>query len=638
MRSAGVLAAFLLLAMPALAEERISNFSSDVDVAQSGVLTVKETITVEAEGERIQHGIFRVIPTDYHSKLGRRVHVRLDIVSVTRDGESEPYTVEGVEDGKQIKIGDKDRLVAPGEHVYVVTYQTNRQIGFFSDYDELYWNVTGNQWQFPIDRAETTIHLPESARIKQYAFYTGPTGSNARDAAADKPSDRELHVVTTAPLQTGWGLTVAVGFSKGAVMPPDEGELRLEFLRDNAAAAAALGGIAVLLAYFVIAWWLVGRDPKRGVVIALFAPPNGFSPAAVRFVRRMSYDRKAYSASLVDMAVKGYLKISEADRTYTLTRTDKSAKETALSHGEIAIADKLFRSGATLELKQENHTDVAASISALKASLAHEYERVYFVTNSGWFTGGLAILALTAIAAALYCDDVGAAVGILFWLAGWSLGTAFLWHRAYDAWMAVVAGPGSRFLNFFGALFMTGFALPFTIGLFVGIFGLTQAIAPAATFALVLGGVASYVFYHLLKAPTLAGAKILDEIEGLRLFLNTAEKDRLEALNPPEVTPEVFERFLPYAIALDCENQWSKRFEAEAAAAGRVADRGTSYTPLWYSGASFDRLGAAGFTTALGASMASAAASAATTPGSSSGSGGGGFSGGGGGGGGGGGW
>jgi uncharacterized membrane protein len=146
------------------------------------------------------------------------------------------------------------------------------------------------------------------------------------------------------------------------------------------------------------------------------------------------------------------------------------------------------------------------------------------------------------------------------------------------------------------------------------------------------------VFYHLLKAPTLLGSKILDQIEGFRLYLNTAEKDRLEALNPPQVTPAVFEKFLPYAIALDCENQWSKKFEAEAAAAGTVPHTtGGYYVPLWYSGGNYNNFGT-GFGAALGASLAASAASAAVAPGSASGSGGGGFSGGGGGGGGGGGW
>jgi uncharacterized membrane protein len=190
-----------------------------------------------------------------------------------------------------------------------------------------------------------------------------------------------------------------------------------------------------------------------------------------------------------------------------------------------------------------------------------------------------------------------------------------------------------------GALFATAFAAPFAAGWLLGFFVLAKAIPAPAAITLSIGGAAVYAFYHLLKHPTLLGAKTLAEIEGFKLFLDTAEKERLEVLNPPNVTPEVFEKFLPYAIALDCENQWSKKFEAQAAAAGIAPDtRGNYYTPGWYSGSSLGRLGSAGFADALGSSMAAAAASAATAPGSSSGSGGGGSSGGGGGGGGGGGW
>jgi hypothetical protein len=641
MRRLGALSFALLglLAAPAGADERITDYASDIRVSETGALTVTETISVIAEGEQIRHGIFRVIPTEYTDRLGKKVHVGFDALSATRDGHPEPFTVDSVDDGQRIKIGDKDVLVDPGRHVYTLTYATDRQIGFFSDYDELYWNVTGNFWKFPIDHAETTIRLPSGARIKQYAAYTGAVGAAGHNAEANKLYDGEIRFSTTQPLDIGEGLTVAVGFSKGAVIPPTAAELRRQALRDNAAPIVAAAGIVILLIYFAVAWWTHGRDPRRGTIIALFAPPKDFSPAAVRYVHRMAYDRKSYAASLVDMAVKGYLKISEAHGAYTLTRTGKGPGEAGLAHGEIAIAGKLFSDGDTIELKQSNHTDVAASISALKSSLKNEYERVYFNTNGPWFIGGLAILGVTAVATALLCDNAPAAGFMLLWLSGWSVGTAFLLHRAFDAWSDVFSGPGSRILNTFSALFATAFAIPFAGGLLVGAFMLTQAIALLATLVLIAGGVASYVFYHLLKAPTLAGAKIFDEIDGFRLFLVTAEKARLEALNPPQVTPEVFERFLPYAIALDCENQWSRKFEAEAAAAGMTPSTTYGgYSPLWYSGSSFDRLGAAGFSSALGASMASAAASAATAPGSSSGSGGGGFSGGGGGGGGGGGW
>jgi uncharacterized membrane protein len=152
----------------------------------------------------------------------------------------------------------------------------------------------------------------------------------------------------------------------------------------------------------------------------------------------------------------------------------------------------------------------------------------------------------------------------------------------------------------------------------------------------VLLGLINVVFYHLLRAPTQSGRQLMDQIEGFRLYLSTAEEERLKVLHPPEKTPELFERYLPYALALDCENEWNAKFAtvlAAAAAAGAAA-------PLWYSGSRWDNGSTGGFTDSLGRSLASSAAAAATAPGRSSGSGGGGggFSGGGGGGGGGGGW
>ncbi len=636
-RLGAFVALLALWAAPASADERITDFSSDIAVAQSGTLTVTETISVIAEGDAIRHGIFRVIPTRYTDHLGNSIHVGLSVASVMRDGHAEPYTVENSEDGRSIKIGDKDVFVDPGRHTYTIQYQTTRQIGFYKSYDELYWNVTGNFWKFPIDRAEAHIQLPAGGKIKQYALYTGAVGSKAENAQAQLLSGNAIEFHTTEPLGQGEGLTVAVGFAKGAVRPPSPAELRRQSLEDNAPSIIAWAAMLMLFIYYFIAWWSHGRDPKRGVIIPLFSAPQGFSPAAVRFVHRMAYDRKCYSASLVDMAVKKYLTISEHGGTYTLTRTGQS--EGGLSSGEVAIARKLFKGRSAIVLKDNNHEIVAASISALEDSLENEYERVYFNTNTAWFAGGMAILIVGAAATALMCDDWATAGGVLAGLAIASAVAAFLLHRAFSAWVGI-GGPGSRVLNFLGAVFATVFAIPVALAVVFGVTLVTHDVPGAALAALIAGGIMSYVFYHLLKAPTLAGAKILDEIEGLKMFLVTAEKARLEALNPPQVTPEVFERFLPYAIALDCENQWSRKFEAEAAAAGVDSTSGgrAAYVPVWYSGSSFDRLGTAGFTAALGSSIASAAASAATPPGSSSGSGGGGFSGGGGGGGGGGGW
>ena len=623
---------------PSDTTERITSYDSDIVVARNGTLTVTETITVYANNDQINHGIYRDFPTRYVDKNGVRVHVRFDVTNVTRDGHSEPYTTEGISNGVRVRIGDKDVIIDPGLHTYTLTYMTARQIGFFDKYDELYWNVTGNGWIFPIHKASATIHLPAGARILQNSYYTGPQGSTDANAQASEIAPGTIRFETTQPLGANEGLTVAVGFAKGAVVPPSADDLRRDFIIDNASAIVALLGVFVLATFYLVTWWHHGRDPKRSTIIPLFAPPAGLSPEAVRYIHRMSYDRKSFAAALINMAVKGFLTISQAGSTYTLTRTGKTVGDCGLSPAEIAISDALFQGlTSSIELKQSNHTSVQNAITGLKSKLKSECEKNYFITNSGYFLGGIVILALTGVAAALLSEDPGTSGFMLVWLSGWSVGTSFLLHQAYNNWFDVFTGP-SKISSFFSAVITTMFALPFTAGWFFGFYMFQSSMPLWAGVALAIGGVLAYAFYHLLKAPTALGAHTMDQIDGFKLFLETAEKDRLEILNPPNVTPALFESFLPYAIALDCENQWSKKFETEATAAGMGADQNYGYTPLWYSGNSFSNLGMAGFASSIGSAIGGAAASASTAPGSSSGSGGGGFSGGGGGGGGGGGW
>ncbi len=633
------LAAFF--ASPVFAQdqvEEITNYASDISVARNGVLTVTETIAVVSTGDNIRHGIYRDFPTTYTDRVGREVHVRFDVVGATRDGHNEPYSTESIDNGVRVKIGDPDVIVDPGPHTYTLSYITDRQVGFFDTYDELYWNVTGNGWIFPIRHASAVIHLPAAAQIKQSSFYTGPQGAKGDNARSEIVSNDTIRFETTEGLAPNEGLTVAVGFSKGAVTPPTAADLRADFIRDNASMVVAALGILVLTFFYLSAWWQHGRDPRRGTIIPLFAPPAGLSPESVRYIHRMSYDRKSFAAALINMAVKGYLKIREVDGKYTLERANADAIAD-LSKNERDMAQQLLGDHSKLVLETSNHDRVSRAITVLQTDLKNECERHYFVTNHGWFIAGLGILLVTGIAAALLSDQPQISGFLMVWISGWSVGTFFLLHQVVLGWAGVfTGGAGSRIAAAFSAMFVTLFAVPFVGGLVAALVGLGTQLSLVTTVLLIVGGGLAYLFYHLLKAPTALGAPIMDQIEGFKLFLNTAEKDRLEALNPPNVTPEVFEKFLPYAIALDCENNWSKRFEAEASAAANAPGSSTGYTPVWYSGPSFNQLGYAGFASSIGSSIGNAAASSSVAPGSSSGSGGGGSSGGGGGGGGGGGW
>ena len=175
-------ALLLLATAPAHADERILRFLSDVQVQKDSSLEVTETIDVRAEHINISHGIFRDFPTRYKGPHGSQVRVGFTFEGATLDGLPVPASVSPINNGVQIKIGDPDKLVDIGEHSYVLRYRTTRQIGRFADYDELYWNATGNGWIFPIELAEARIRLPEPVRFGQRSIYTGPQGSTASDA------------------------------------------------------------------------------------------------------------------------------------------------------------------------------------------------------------------------------------------------------------------------------------------------------------------------------------------------------------------------------------------------------------------------------------------------------------------------
>ena len=224
MISARTIAIAILLVLaalvPATAAERILLFVSDAVIERDGELSVTETIRVEAEGREIRRGILRDFPTSYTDRNGARVEVGFDVQSVTRDGSPENFVTERLANGVRVRIGNADRLLGIGRHEYVIRYRTTRQIGFFADYDELYWNATGTGWTFAIEQAEARITLPQPVPFRQTAFYTGPQGARGRDATIAEQRPGHIVFRTTRPLPPGNGLTVAAAWDKGVVAQP----------------------------------------------------------------------------------------------------------------------------------------------------------------------------------------------------------------------------------------------------------------------------------------------------------------------------------------------------------------------------------------------------------------------------------
>lgn len=632
LRLAALLLAALAMLVPGatLAEESIRSWHSDIQIRADGSLDVTETIRVNAEGDRIQHGIFRDFPT-LRGEDGREVRVGFDIHDVQRDGHPERYDVERGGNGVRVRIGSPQTYLETGEHTYVIGYTTARQLGFFDDFDELYWNVTGNGWVFPIETAEARIRLPRPVSFgPERAVYTGPEGATGHAARVVSEAPGEIVFRTTAPLGPYEGLTVAARWSKGVVAEPPRPSAAWLAMQDWAPRGGALAGLLGLLAYYFFAWKRAGRGPRAGTVVPLFAPPDGLSAAALRYVKRMGFDDRCFAAAIVESGVHRELKLVENDEGFFHSK--KTTLEKTSGHGDLpaperAMLAELFQGSNAIEMDNKNHVRFAAARAALSDGLEEAWKGQAFVRNQGWAWMGIALvlaaMALTATivaftdfyASTAECAVPTLALGLL--VAGALLVLTRRKSWAHWALIAACLAGGAALLG-----------LAFT--------RLTQ-VEPLATWAWILAPLLTLPLvisaFAWMSAPTRGGRALMDRIAGFEQYLSITEEDRLEAMHPPEKTPELFERYLPHAIALGVENHWADKFAAVLAAAeADPAQRGNTFG--WYSGSGNAWSNPSRFAGAVGASLASGVSSASSAPGS----GGGGSSGGGGGGGGGGGW
>lgn len=568
-----ILWSLLLLPLIALADERILDFQSDVLVRQDGWIDVTETITVRAEGARIQRGIYRDFPTEYTDSYGNSHVVAYEPLSVLRNDAPEAFHSERLSNGVRTYFGSSDRFLDHGVHVYVYRYRASRMLGFFDSHDELYWNATGNEWAFPIDKTTATVTLdfgaaPEMAdapAIHSVDAYTGPMGARGKDYTVRPDGAAKVMFSVDRTLQPHEGLTIVVGWPKGFVQEPGRTQRITWLLKDNLNLIVASAGFVALLIYFIPVWRKFGRDPEPGLVVTRYEPPKGYSPASLRYIQQMKYDSKVMTSAVLNLAVKGYLRIESGEKKHTLFKTDPSKDAPPLATGEKALYQKLFEEGDELLLDDKFHERIGGARIAHMRSLMKDYGGRYFRTNGLLSIPGF-VIAVLASAIAL---DVG-------------------------------KGP-----------------TPFVIGI------------------VVLMAITSFLFAAIMKRPTGLGRKVLDETLGFRDYLEIAEKDEMNLRNPPEKTPQLFESYLPFALAMGVEQKWAEKFTELLA--GIQGPTQSGYQPSWYNGR-WDNVNLGSNMSRLSGSLDTAISSSATPPGSSSGGGGGGSSGGGGGGGGGGGW
>jgi len=398
----GLLPWLLFAALSVSADERILSYHSDILVRADGWIEVTETIKVRAEGQQIRRGIFRDYPVEYIDRFDNKVNVLYEPQSVLRNGSPESFNSEKRGEKIRTYFGSADRMLNNGEHTYTYRYDAGRMLGYFDDVDELYWNVTGHDSNFPIDVASASVSFKFDVPVDelQLVAYVGPFGVSGGTAYTTSIDERGTVLFqTTKPLAIYEGLTIAVGWPKGIIVPPSDTQKMIWLLSDNLNLLIALGGLLAMLSYYIPVWQNYGKDPAPGVVATMYEPPEGFSPASLRYIENMGYDNDVMTAAVVSLAVKGYLRIDVDDDTHTLHRLDPAADAPALATGEQELYDALFGRGKSLTLIDDNHERVGRAKKAHEKSLKNDYHKRYFTTNGLLNLPAIVVATISAIIA-----------------------------------------------------------------------------------------------------------------------------------------------------------------------------------------------------------------------------------------------
>ena len=376
-------------------KEQILKYETELSLNKDGSLFIIENITVKAEGNKIQRGITREFPTKYKNEFGDNIIIDFEIIDILKNNVNESFFVKNKSNGKIIYIGNKDVFLKHGNYTYTLKYKINRQIGFYEHFDELYYNVIGTGWSFPINDIAVKLSLPPDAEIIKQVAYTGSKNQVGKNYISKKLSPNIITYKNLKPFLAYEGLTIAVSFPKGIIKEPTKGEKTLFYLNDNIAILIIIVGYLILLFYYLFAWKKVGKDPEKGTIIAQYKPPLNFSPAIIRYILNMEFDKRCFSAAMVNMARKGYLDIINDDDDFKLSK--KSDDFSLLSKGEKILAKKLFIKNNVITLKNTENVIIRKAIYGFKKALKNELNTNYFNANAKWVFPGIGISLLTTL-------------------------------------------------------------------------------------------------------------------------------------------------------------------------------------------------------------------------------------------------
>jgi len=544
----------------------ITLFRTDITVLDNGTLEVVEEIAVNDGASFYKYGFRRVLPISAEDRWDPRYAgeykqdngIRVQIFEVTEDRNPVKYEQGRGYGYPQLLIGVQNVPFDSGKHRFKIHYTVDSALNLGGARDTLYWNANGHGHEAPIAEAILSIRVPrevpgESVAVDARVAGRGVSNPRQPETSLDRLDHGNGPVVYRAmnvgPRQS---LSLAVSWPSGYIRIPE-----LQSLRRDGWVLAAPG---LLFLYYLIAWFWIGPEPKPAAFVARYEPPEGLSPAGVRYIAFGTTDGRSFAAVIAQLAVRGCIRVESMNGKYQLSRLmSDRATESALAPEEKCVLAQLFEDGPAIELTgamdQRNAAQNGRYMADIHTELVKSLGGKYFTRHSGFIVLGVLATLVSALTLAITAHgrDASAAVFFTLWVlfCGLIIGLMIEMSLA-SAWkMAVKTGKGWTKL------------LPATaaIGIFVGAIALllkNLAEGVSLSYSLML---VAFLLINLgwgprLKRKSPLGRQVSDQIAGFRQFLEKVDQDRLNRVNPAVTTPKDLDRFLPYAIALEVKEEW----------------------------------------------------------------------------------